>query len=298
MRVILISAILTLIPGIQAAHAEAWVRGAAMVVEAAGEVALTVLEDGSTYESFDQPKYFPGIFSCRAESGGSVLMRTSNQMTLVFRGAGFFAVERFEGLLEVGKEGPIAESESRLILNLRRGELMIDSRPLSEDSRLILETPFGRISGTKTVLLVGIQFDYRSGIYDFTISCADGKVRLKDRRGQSYTIYAGQRISGAGSYVGPTIEVGDQTEQIREKFDSFFKSLENVDLEGADRVKLQAHTRALANVEHVDTPVPSAGQSLKERKRPRVIEFAAPVKLVTPFRGEPKPPSESQADLF
>lgn len=302
MRFLTTFATLTLVLGLNELSAEAWVRGSAVVLEASGEVEISVSTEGATYEIFDQPRYLPGIFSCRAQARGSVLMQMSNKMVLAFRGEGFFSVERFEGLFGIdgANENSLEETQSRMILNLRRGELMIDSRRLPGASKLVLETPFGRIIGAKAVLLVQIEFDYRSGIYVFTISSVEGTVRLSDLRQQSYTIYPGQRISGAGSYQAPAIEVGDQTEQIREKFERFFATLENLDSERVDQLKLQAHLQPLRNPEKTVPSSHSSGEGSKDamKKRPRVIEFAPMAESVAPFRGEIKPPSNDQADLF
>ncbi|MFO8026436.1 MAG: hypothetical protein R6U56_02090 [Opitutales bacterium] len=283
--------------GLNGLSAESWVRGSAVALKASGGVEITVPSDGVTYESFDQPRYFPGIFSCRAQSRGKVLIRTSNQMVLAFQGEGFFAVERFEGLSTSDQwdEDGMEETRSRMILNLRRGELMIDSRELSEASRLVLETPFGRIAGVEALLLVRIEFDQRSGIYDFTVSTFEGIVRLADLRQESYTVYPGQRISGAGNYEAPAVEIGKQTDEIREKFEDFLKSVEELDATQVDQSELQSHTRALQDSENVSTVSPASGE---KRRRPRVIEFAPLAEPVTPFRGELKPSSDDQADLF
>ncbi|PXA03265.1 hypothetical protein DDZ13_12630 [Coraliomargarita sinensis] len=295
--------ILLLVFGVRPVAAEAWVRGSAMVVEASGEVQLTDTAAGKTYQDFGQATYFSGMFSSQAQADGSILIHTSNAMTLGFRGGGYFSVERFEGLYEAqstGEREELTEIRSRMILNLRRGELLIDSRSLTADSKFVVETPFGRISSVKAVLLVRIDFDYRSNIYDFTISCTEGTVRLSDKRGESYLIYAGQRISGAGSYLAPAIEVGEQTDQIREKFEQFLSRLDRMELDEMDQTKLWAHTKALADFSDVEVVVSPSndGRPVEQARRPRVIEFAPRAETISPFRGEVKPPSKNQAELF
>lgn len=283
--------------------AEAWVRGSAVVVEASSGVEVSVPASGETYDSFEQPTYLSGIFSSHAQPGSSALIYTSNGMTLSFRGEGHFSVERFEGVFGGTKDEAtdrLEETRSRMILNLRRGELLIDSRSLTDDSRFVVETPFGRISSVKAILLIRVEFDYRSDIYDFTISCAEGVVRLQDLRRQSYSIYAGQRIAGAGSYVAPAVEVGDQTDQIREKFERFFATLERLEIQKIDRGELLARTEALPDLDDPGTTSFRLSQErpAKDDKRPRVIEFAPRADRITPFRGKIEPPSDDQADLF
>lgn len=303
MRYCKIFLILTIMLVCRIVSGEVWVRGSAVVVDASGGIEVSVPASGETYDSFEDPVYFPGIFSSRAEADGSALIYTSNGMTLAFSGVGHFSVERFErffGDVDDEVQDRLAETQSRMILNLRRGELLIDSRSLTTESRFVVETPFGRISSIKAVLLIQIEFDYRSEIYDFAISCAEGTVRLKDLGGESYSIYAGQRIVGAGSYVNPAVEVGSQTNQVREKFDWFFGALKGLDIQEIEQAKLSALTEALPDLENSITT--SFRVTHQERvagsKRPRVIEFAPRADAITPFRGEVKPPSEFRADLF
>lgn len=303
MRFFTIPAVLSLaLLSLPAFSAEVWVRGSAVALQSAGDVQLAVPASGRTYQSFDQPTYFPAIFNCRAQAGGSVLLQLSNQLRLAFRGEGFFSVERAESLLA---EDPVAAARmetarDRMILNLRRGQLIIDSRKLPAASKLVLETPFGRISGVNIVLLVRIEFDYRSGIYDFTVSSVEGVARLQDRRGLSYEIYPGQRLSGAGSYLSPAIEVGEQMNDIRETFQAYFKVLEALDPARVDTQQLQAQLEVLALTEHSATAsrLSPEGAGSPGNKRPRVIEYAPAAAPVTPFRAEVKPPSALQADLF
>lgn len=274
-----------------------------MVIEASGEVEVKVPAERKTYDSFEQPAYFSGIFSSHAQAGGSALIHTSNEITLAFRGEGAFSVERFEGLFGSNDEeyqDRLGETRSRMILNLRRGELLIDSRSLTADSKFVVETPFGRISSVKAVLMIRIEFDYRSDIYDFTISCTKGRVSLTDMRQQSYTIYAGQRISGAGRYLAPAIEVGKLTSQIREKFELFTETLDALNIGQIDRAKLWAQTKALPELddEFNTSSRLSNKRPAQDRKRPRVIEFAPQAEWITPFRAEVKPPSDHQAELF
>lgn len=292
---------MSLIMGFTALPAEVWVRDAAVGLESSGSVEIHIPNNDSTYRAFETPQYFPGIFSCEVQAAGSVLIELSNQARLSFRGEGFFSVERAESLFSnvQAVESGLESERSHLILNLRRGELLIDSRRLKEDSKLILEAPFGRISVENSVLLVQIEFDHRSGIYDFTISSAEGAARLNDHRRQSYMIYPGQRLSGAGSYSAPAIEVGEQMGSIREKFQAYFNRLDKVESLQIDTAKFQAQLKVLTAL-GLSGPASriSTERSIQNKKRPRIIEYAPRTTPVTPFRAEIKAPSDSQADLF
>lgn len=290
-----------LMAGLSALSAEIWVRDGAVGHESSGTVEIRIPGDESTYGALDTAQYFSGIFSCEVQGPGSVLIELSNQTRLSFRGEGFFSVERADSLFSSiqAVEAGLEAERSHLILNLRRGELLIDSRELKEGSKLILEVPFGRISAENSLLLVQVEFDHRSGIYDFTISSAEGMARLIDLRRQSYMIYPGQRLSGAGSYSAPAIEVGEQMGSIREKFQAYFNRLGKVDSLQFDAGKLQAQVKVLPGLELPESAFRiSSERSIQNNKHPRMIEYAPRTAPVTPFRGNIKPPSDRQADLF
>lgn len=293
---------MSLAMGLRALPAEVWVRGAAAGLESSGNVEISIPEDDKTFGSFASPQYFPGIFTCEAQAAGSVFIQMSNRTRLFFRGGGFFSVERAESLFPglQALESGLQPTRTHMILSLRRGELLIDSREMTEDSKLILETPFGRITAENSILLVQIEFDHRSGIYDFTISSAEGTARLNDLRRQSYMIYPRQRLSGAGSYSAPAIEVGEQMDSIREKFQAYFSHLERLGPESMDTGKLQAQLKVLPALELPESAFRLAAERSggSNRKRPRIIEYAPRAAPVTPFRADIKPPSDYQADLF
>lgn len=286
--------------GTSALFAETWVRGSVAILEGAGGVTITVPGEEASFQSFEQTAYLPGIFYGRAESGGSILFHTSNGITAAFNGEGVFSVERFEGIIAANAEGEdqLVETQGRMILGLRRGELLVDTRSLTGDSKFVVETPMGRISCVQAILRIEIKHHYRSGIYDFTISSAEGIVRFTDLRQQVYTIYARQRVSGAGSYAAPAIEVGEQMEDIRESFDAFLATLSRLDFKAIDRAKLLSLRRTLPglkdpSINELSVPTMSSGA-----KRPRVIEFAPRAENITPFRADIKAPTSYQAELF
>ena len=55
-------------------------------------------------------------------------------------------------------------------------------------------------------------FEPPSQIFDFTITCAEGRVRFTDLQGQ-HTLQTGQRLGGGGSRRSPLIEVGEITKR-------------------------------------------------------------------------------------
>jgi len=285
-----------------ALHGASWTRGSAVLLEATGETRITLPGSGEVIESFGEAVYFPAVFSCRTSAGGSIFLSTSNGLNLAFRGPGIFSSERYEGLLaeEAIAAGQLDDTNSRIILSLRRGELVVDSRSLSEDGKLTIETPFGQISCVRSVFMIRIDHDPRSRIYDFVISTQEGDLRLRDRRGEVYSILAGQRISGAGSYFSPAIEIAEQTDRIRETLRSFLSRVDGLNRSQIDRNALKSHLTRMAYEVERPSPPRRYGFSGEDEapRRPRVIEFVPGAQPITPFRGEIKQPDESKADLF
>lgn len=282
--------------------AEVWMRGAATVLEASGAVRIDIPSEDATYEDFTQPRYFSGQFSVSAASDASVLLLTSNELVFFFSGEGQFGIERFEDYTdtEVQTREMVAAAQSRMILSMRRGKLYMDTRRLTLDSRLVVETPLGRITSFKALMMIEIEYDYRSRIYEFTIACTDGAVRFTDRRGETYSILPGQRISGAGSYSAPAVEVGQLIEELREGFALFDQTLNRVSNESIRRDKLRSHSLILTEVDPVLTVVspPLEPVDLSQENKPRVIGFAPWSECISPFRAEIKPPSSFKEDLF
>ena len=278
-------------------YSEVWSRGAAVVLEADGDVGVAVRGTDISYNSFEQPIYFPGAFSSDIRGGGSALFYTSNGVALRFTGEGVFSVDRFESLASAAEEGGRSAGENlgHMILNLRRGKLLIDNRSLSENSKFLVETPVGRISFVKGVFLLEIIHDSRSSVYNFSVASAQGTARFSDFDNEPYLIYAGQQITGTGTHSSPSVGVGAQTGRVREQLKAFTEVLSLLDKNPIDRSKLRSHTAELQRTEDASTQ--AAAMVLPERhtdnRRPIVIEYAPSAEPISPLRAEVQPPTES-----
>ena len=267
------------------------------MLEADGDVGVAVRGTDISYNSFEQPIYFPGAFSSDIRGGGSALFYTSNGVALRFSGEGVFSVDRFESLASAAEEGGRSAGENlgHMILNLRRGKLLIDNRSLSENSKFLVETPVGRISFVKGVFLLEIIHDSRSSVYNFSVASAQGTARFSDFDNEPYLIYAGQQITGTGTHSSPSVGVGAQTGRVREQLKAFTEVLSLLDKNPIDRSKLRSHTAELQRTEDASTQ--AAAMVLPERhtdnRRPIVIEYAPSSEPISPLRAEVQPPTES-----
>ena len=258
------------------ASVAAFLRDPAVSVTAGGQDPFRGAE-----VSPESPVYFGGLFNARAPQAGELLIRSSNGIDFYFEGPGFFGIDRFDQSFAPGADPEeLVPEQTRLIMNLREGVLLVDSREVSSDAQILLEAPFGRVSAPQALWSISIEYDYRSQRYDFTIASAEGTLRLTDRQGQTYTLYAGQRLAGAGGYNNPAIEIGEPTSDTRERFEAFL---------------LRRSSTMSANLEPtgyrremIDLPNAVEASSLEtERsgKRPLIIELAPAPRPLTPFRG-------------
>ncbi len=285
----------------QTALADGWVRGSLLLLEVEGELSVSELgADPLSVAAGETPKPFKGLLNCEAESAARAVFSTSNRMFLEFTGEGSFSIERFEQILPAvdAWQGSDQETgQSRMIYNFRSGQLAVDSRRMHETSQCLIETPLGKITLSDAFLLAEIRFDQRSQLFNFAVSCIEGRVRFIDNNGVSYTLRNGQRLAGVGARMTPSIEVGELTTRGRDRVGDFLKAMERNAAAANDLAAYQARLqpiRGLVNTatERVIESGPDSG------RRPIVIERAKEPEAVTPFRGEIPPPSAYQADLF
>jgi hypothetical protein len=278
-----------------------WAQGSFLIHELNSGVDLSELgEVAIREESLELPSGIRGRFTCRAEHGGAVLLSSSNRMFFQFRGPGQFSVERFEqtepepaAWRSGGQEG----GQSRMLFSLRSGHLILDSRQLDDASRVAVETPLGRITSGRALWQMRIAFDQRSGIFDFEIACSEGRLDFSDERDVQYLLRAGQRLSGAGGWMNPGIEVVEMTGNDREMIAGFLAAKAG---SMADAGVLKSYlpfiedladTRGFADLP--PEPLPNAREV-----RPVIIEYAPRPERFTPFRGKIPEPSARRAGIF
>ncbi|MDQ8193572.1 hypothetical protein QEH59_04000 [Coraliomargarita sp. SDUM461004] len=282
-------------------NAETWVRGAITLHEVSTAVELRELGLATkTFSSSQVPRTMGGLINCEAEYGATAYFSSSNRAFFFFAGDGSFAIERFEQIMPDPAAWEASELEpgrSRMILNFRAGNLIIDTRHLLEASQCLVETPLGRLSVQRALWQMQIAFDPRSQIFDFTITCSEGRVRYTDLQGQVYTLRAGQRLAGAGARDMPSIEVGERTRESIELLQNYMSMSERYAAAANQLSHYQSHFKLMEQSARQSVVMPAATVGATNR-RPIVIEYADEPVAVTPFRGEVKAPASYQAESF
>lgn len=265
-------------------------RDPAISVTAAGEDPFRDAPEATP----KSPVYFGGLFNARATQAGELLLRSSNGIDFHFQGPGFFGIDRFDQVFAPGDEsGGLVPEETRLIMNLREGDLLVDSSGVSSDAQILLEVPFGRVSGNRALWWISIEHDDRSQRYDFTIASAEGTLRLTDRQGEIYTLYAGQRLAGAGAYNNPGIEIGEPTSDIRERFENFLLRRSSIELANLDAARFRRSMEDLP-----DTEDRTGRKTKRSGKRPLFIKPAPAPEPLTFFRGVIAPENPTEDNDF
>ena len=307
-RVLRVTVALLLPWAVPDALARAWYHGAVVVDHVRGGVSLREVGEGKLPQGEVRPPlYVSNLLQVRSDEGGETLGRMSNGFAWLHRGRGYFGIERFEQAVEptgeerdAGGHSPVGGGtlETRMILNLRRGLLVMDSRSRREPSQILVETPVGAVSAGAGLWMMRIDVNRERGIYDFEIACVDGSVGYRDRRGSDYTVRSGQRLSGAGSAGTPAIEVATLSENEREIVARMERLLDDHPMDGDRRKRLAEAMRPLKREISESDSLARRKADDGEETRPIVLEYVPRPEPVVPYQGDVRPPSAYEADLF
>ena len=174
-----------------------WHRGAFVILDQIG--AVEVLDYlGETDEPSQLSATFqPGNVAIYAAEGAELCLLNSNRVMMAYSGKGKLSFERFEQLVDMSREENVDGGDSRMILELKSGSLVIDSSRNLADAHLVIETPFGRMTiKEKSLINIAIAENKQRKRLYFEIECSFGSVRFVDRQGDFYELYGGQRLSG------------------------------------------------------------------------------------------------------
>ncbi len=262
-----------------------WTNGAIALRCLSGESTLEVVGGEMVRigpaESFH---YSKGGVRFVSQEGSVVVVATSNDLLMLVESPGFFAIERFEQAVSAGNL-----DQSRTILNLREGLLVVDNRLLPASSKLVIETPVGRLAVNASLWFMRLEYDERSRIFDFSIGCADGVVRFIDTNREIYELRAGQRLAGAGSSASLSIEIGEIGEIGHDVFNRFEMFVSEDELGALDTELFREHMKPLS-VRRTSVEAVSFSESVKDGLRPILIEYAPRAAPVIPYRGVTKKP--------
>lgn len=278
-------------------------RGSFVVFDADAGVSISVRGEASSQTaSASFPSYFEGAVSIEAGEEEAAFLRSSNGVELLFEGPGYISVERFDQSF-VRSENSVDYADplqSRFVFNLRSGRLTVDATDGESDDQLVVELPFGRVYGPNALWSIDIDYDFRSKIYDFTIFCSRGSLRFLDRNRESFVLYGGQRLSGAGIFSSPAVEIGEMTDESRgimEVFGAYQTAASQLEVDQEKIIGSMIQLRDLSGSAGGSGFEQSAGTQLSE-ERPMVIELAPRPRPMNPFRGNLETADELKQSVF
>ncbi|MGC6423517.1 MAG: hypothetical protein ACON4O_00860 [Lentimonas sp.] len=277
-----------------------------------GSIAICTLDEG--IELFEMgaerpadisnlPQYIPGLLVTEAKQPGIVTMLTSNGVVLDFGGPGFFAIERFEQEGDLSSEWLSSELEpgkSRMILNIRAGRLFVDQSKLQPASQFVLESPVGRFSSyNEAIWMIALTKNARQRTHGFNIYCFQGMVEFVDFMDRTFTIRAGQQITGGGSALTPYVEIAQINPDGEEQMEDHALRSAAITKMNLSEMDFLAATKLLLNSVSENTTGPDGVEDARiETSLPVIIQYAPRASLVTPFKGVAGPPSDDEVDLF
>jgi hypothetical protein len=202
------------------------VRGGLTLHEVNGQVDIKRLgEDVTNLSPGKLPIASMGLIECEASYGSSVFMTASNRSAIYFEGSGSFAVERFEQIrpeLAAWNADTLEASQSRVILNFRGGDLIVDNRKMLDSSQFLVETPLGRLTCKRALWQMRILFDprIRSSISRL-LAPKEGCSFYRSPRPAVRDTYAGQRLAGVGFAHEPLVRSRKKTERSQEQMQRY-----------------------------------------------------------------------------
>ncbi|GEM_PF-341419 len=299
------ASVVCLLASIQLVGAEVWKQGSIAVFAIEEGLEITAMGQSDQPLNVDlMPSYFPGLIIAETLQPSRASMLTSNGVLIDFKGPGYLGIERFEQ--EISGEGWLhakhEPGQSRMIMNLRAGRLVLDQSKLLNASQAVLETPVGRFSGINNAhWMIDLSKDARKRTFSFNVYCVQGTLRFFDLMGRTFTIRSGQQISGAGAALTPSIEVAEITSDAQEYLDNYELRVSMLHEIGLTEEGFLAATKSLAKSSEAERSITVSQQASKvssSQKRPLVIEYAPRSAPVTPYQGVARPPSAYEADLF
>ncbi|CAI8271258.1 MAG: Uncharacterised protein [Opitutia bacterium UBA7350] len=208
----------------------------------------------------------------------------SNQVVFNFAGLGGFRYERFEQAVDSLNAADFFRGESRMILEMKRGTLMIDSSCFGSNAYIVVETPFGKLTlEGENLLNILISENNKQKRQTLEIESTTGNALFLDREGQSYQLHSGQRLSGYRK--DGKLSLGfSQVSYIGRNFTK--KYAENFPFEDPLPYlnQLKPYMNALVGYESKNDSISNVAESSLELYRPILIKIAPRPPPRLPYR--------------
>lgn len=265
---------------------------ALMFAKGSVQLALPGGDSGPT-EPTDWPYYYPGLMQLKFGSNSQSVWTASNLLSCYQQGRGILEVERFEQNNRAGSDfwsDPQEQGLSRMILCLRLGDFLFDTRALSSASQLFVELPFVRILDGRGLWSVKVAEQDFKGAYRITIRCRQGMLRVKSQVGEKYELRAGQvlTVQGRSNQLDFTMAALAPRDEV--EFERMLARLSQAQQQQLQSSLAREHMSLMQSFSDLEAGLVSDLLAVElsddsENQKPILIEYQNPVAAVLPFRG-------------
>jgi hypothetical protein len=268
--------------------------GAFALMSSKGSVQLALPGgDCQPIEPTSWPYYYPGLVQLEFGSNSQSVWTGSNLLSCYQRGRGILEVERFEQNNRSGFDFWSESREqgfSRMILGLRLGEFLFDTRALSAASQLFVELPFVRVLDGRGLWSVQVAEQEFKGAYRIRIRCREGVLRVKNQVGEKYELRAGQVLTVQGRSNQLDFSVAALAPRDEVDFERAIARLPQASQQLLKAALAREHMPLIQSFSDLETELASDFLAMElsdnsENQKPILIEYQNPVAAVLPFRG-------------
>lgn len=259
-------------------------QGAFKLMQQQGEVIVDDYNPEITMSSDGHYRILSGLPKISAITEDSILLSSSNGVFLEFTGIGSCSLERFEQRV-LQKEGDLfSQDDSRMILQMDRGKLLIDASRAESNSFIILETSCGRISLSNGILLARISYNESRNRYNLSVESMAGEVRYSGIEGETLAINQGQRLLAHGGLGALSISLTQQTSEVASYFKKYKEKVESLTMNRFSFLDFKPYMQVLESSEFATTlPIETDSKS-DTLKRPIIIDFIKRSPPIMPAR--------------
>jgi hypothetical protein len=265
--------------------AESLRQGAFVFLEKAGDIRVSNYLEGVNKIDPDAGEIMSALCEITATEGANACILASNGMIIAFEGAGSFSIERIEQTLAEANENDSFGGDSRVILELKEGRLLVDSTRYGSKVNAVIETSFGRMTlADESELTIAITENKKRKRYNLEIECNRGNADFLDREGFLYELSNGQRVSGYSKVNSLSLSFSHLSFSAESQFRRHSEKLRALPLADYDIESFKPFMPLLKVKDVVSGGSEVAATSSLETSRPIIIELAPPAVPTLPIR--------------
>jgi hypothetical protein len=139
----------------------------------------------------EMPLVLPKLGEILVDQNSSVSMATSGKVFFNFEGPGSLSIDELQ---HKQNDQAISGAISRSIFYLENGSLILNSEQMEKGSSVIIENPLGKIIQKGGIFSIRVEFFDETFKRICTINCFSGNLKYYDLDGNTFELYAGQKL--------------------------------------------------------------------------------------------------------